>query len=536
MPIHLPTEILTHIFAHLLPLADGSNDNSAIDTKVQTLSRICQASHALRHAAEPLLYRYLHRPTLALLHTLCRRPELGKHVRYIAYHEWQCDTESCSAAERLRDEHIRRFARDTYRWPALDQFLQRMPDVEIGAELQNDDDDDDDDDDDGRTSFEAQTLLLTLILCLTPRVEVLHLDVDPLDDEGDTLLKLFALCGRHVLGAARTRGKDGRVVPMLDAPLCSLRELRLRYWASDGGPSSMDKRFYALISFPSLEKLEVQGLDWDHTPKLELGEEEEEEEGQEQRRGDDEGTSHEIRPPQQVLAFPGSHTRLKHLDLAGCNPVSIAGLREILLVFPSLDTLMLNFWLFESRPAIDLTQYGHVLRKSGHRLRCFELEPAYASYDLAELSDIGAIGSLRGWMPNLDQLRLPLAALVGTHPGHDGLDLCAYLPATLRWFWTSVTVTGDAEAHNGALANMLEEAGRGDAGRLPCLDWVMVQAPRDNEGLRFTPRVFVEYWRDEQHVLYVRTPVASISNPPDWWAGFVGSRCTDPPTQVELVI
>lgn len=52
-------------------------------------------------------------------------------------------------------------------------------------------------------------------------------------------------------------------------------------------------------------------------------------------------------------------------------------------------------------------------------------------------------------MPSLDQLLLPLAALVGTHSCHDGLDLCAYLPVTLRWFWISVAVVGDAEAYNG---------------------------------------------------------------------------------------
>lgn len=70
-------------------------------------------------------------------------------------------------------------------------------------------------------------MLLTLILCLAPRAEALHISIDAFIDGhyGDTLAGLFSACARYALGAMRRCRESGGPMPV--APLFRLRELHL---------------------------------------------------------------------------------------------------------------------------------------------------------------------------------------------------------------------------------------------------------------------------------------------------------------------
>ncbi|KAJ1337845.1 F-box-like domain-containing protein [Microdochium nivale] len=529
MPAHLPSEVLTHILSYLLiPPNSGYYDGTSMSDRDLvpdsiTLSRVSRASRDLRHVAEPLLYRHLHKASPALLQTLCDRPKLGEYVRHVSYHGWTHGVEACAAVEKLLHERIRGIMKAKYRWHALDWFLEHMLDGGIDAEL----------DDLEGVKVNAQTVLLTLVLCLAPRVEVLNLAVNAMEGQRDTLSGLFEVCGRHVLGATRKMRKSGSAMPM--APLFSLCELRLQCWTSHGEPAPIEDRIYQLSSFPLLERLEMAGLDWVDTPTLGLeGETDDNSDNEEavDEPSEDDNVSEggaddddnfdpddETWPLREVLMSPGSHKNMTHLALRGCNPVTFSELREMLLVFPSLDTLVLEFWMFECREAIDLTQYGRVLREfGGVRLRRFDLEPMRDYPEYAEEEDEGAIGPLRDHLMTLEQLRVPLTSLVGAdRDDGDDFDLCAYLPATLQWFWTEVTATGDADAHYRALARMLDEAGSGDSTRrLPGLEWVMVDVPRGVDGPEFEPRAFDVLRVSGQNVLYRKTAAAPVRTPPGW--------------------
>lgn len=210
---------------------------------------------------------------------------------------------------------------------------------------------------------------------------------------------------------------------------------------------------------PTLEKVKLYSLYWEDSSRF-VAEEEEVE-------NDD--PNDEKWPFSELLTSPGSHYKLKHLTMRWGVPHTLTELREILTVFPSLETLEFEFTLDEDRENIDLTRWGAALRELSKNLRCFKLEPCSEYDELAEEWDEGAIGPLRHSMRHLEQLRVPLASLIGTEPAVGGDDLCAYLPESLRWFMTSVAVEGDPEADHRALEKMLWEAGlQGAAG---CRCW-----------------------------------------------------------------
>lgn len=155
-----------------------------------------------------------------------------------------------------------------------------------------------------------------------------------------------------------------------------------------------------------------------------------------------------------ALILPESRSPLRQLSLLEADPPSFRALREMFLVYPNLKSLVIHASVLEDgdrddagRQDVDSAAYGNVLREFGADLRRFELEPAVDDDELFEVNDKGAIGSLRIELFRLEQLRLPLAALVGTGLDDDGdsdsdddesssgigrLDLCALLTDSLR--------------------------------------------------------------------------------------------------------
>ncbi|KAH7024944.1 uncharacterized protein B0I36DRAFT_387352 [Microdochium trichocladiopsis] len=528
MPRQVPAEILLHILSYLIPDGNDIPDHHYARIQVQTLSRMSRASRELRRIAEPILYGQLplgyH--TLKVLETLCSRPDLGEHVRSISYSSWDYNAENCATLERLLYERISPLIRDKYRWPALNQFLKHL--LDGGIDLHWED----------NGGVLPQTLLLTLILCLTPNIEILNVNVDALDDKADALSRLFELCGRYVCGVMRRARKDGdstRSSPV--APLHKLRSLQLTSTTSHGEPDSCRKKnVYPLFLFPRLETLELCSFNWVDTSQLGLDEDGEEDEDEQESDGEDEdeqesdGEDEEDAdddrwPSRLVLTSAGSHPNLKSFALLSCLPSSFAGLREMLRIFPNLHTLICHYVFTECREAINLTMYGSVLREFGPHLRHFELEPAEGADDIVEKADGGALGSLRARLTSLEQLRCPISALVGSDVASDedngaDLDLCSFLPPSLRWFWTSVTAIGDASVHYKALAWMLDEAGsaaeRNGQGRLPALEWVMVGIHRDSKVPTFEPCGFDVLRVSKRHFLYRKRSAAPVRNPPGW--------------------
>lgn len=253
-----------------------------------------------------------------------------------------------------------------------------------------------------------------------------------------------------------------------------------------GDPRSItDANIAALAFFPRLQKFTCDFVDWDNEEGLrEPGGVDDDDNDDHEDDGDEEDGDNLIADPDaddKRVALPrvGSRPVMKHFGLLDSNPASFADLRDMLRLFPNLETLRLIHPVFEDREEIDLTEYGNVLREFGRDLRWFELEPSAGDTDdFTEDCEEGVIGSLRLEMAVLQRLRLPLAALVGTgHDEGDELDLCAFLPPSLRWLWTAATEAGDAEAHFAALARMLGDE-RGVDGGLPLLEWVFVEAAK----------------------------------------------------------
>ncbi|KAH7024811.1 uncharacterized protein B0I36DRAFT_332062 [Microdochium trichocladiopsis] len=535
---HLPDEIFVNIFenfaipAEALSTTFGDRHWAENGARRATLARACQASHRLRRVAEPILYRRLVHGSHNLLAVFCSRPALGEHVRHILYDGWTL--EKSRDMMRVYSPTVRKIARDKYQSRALDRLLERTWDCSGNHE-------------DARLDkpcdyFASQgyTMLLPLILVLTPNLETLTLLQRDLD-QSDTLSRLFNFCGRRLecSGGLSDFGDGQTQIQAL--PLSKLRAL-----ATVGGStrwpkevdSTEDQAIVSLIFFPGLKSFSSSALDWapissvqrlneartDDAFMMDLtdprAQHYHEHDYEDIDNPDDKGNA--LFPPAH-----GSHPNLEHLALVKSSGSSAADLREVLLVFPSLQSLVLHFVVFRDREKLDFAQYGNTLRDpatDAAHLRRFELEPALYEArlfgsgldpemaDISEKEDQGIIGSLRDAMPSLEQLRVPLAALVGigASPGAE-LDLCAVLPASLRWFWTAVTVAGDAGAHLDALERMLDEAEH----RLPALEWVLVRLPVNHEILCFECSDFVATRVGDQHVLYQKRTVA-VGTPPGW--------------------
>lgn len=278
-------------------------------------------------------------------------------------------------------------------------------------------------------------------------------------------------------------------------PLSKLRSLKLAGATADGNPAYIGGPDMVPIALTrGIEELETRGLNWGHK--------------------DIDSILTAVTPTESsdgnstALILPESRSSLRQLSLLEADPPSFGALREMFLVYPSLESLMIHASVFEDgdrdnagRQDVEFTAYGNVLREFRAGLRWFELEPAVGDDELSEVNDKGAIGSLRNELVRLEQLRLPLAALVGTGLDNDDdsdndddesssgigrLDLSALLPDSLRWFWTTISTEGNMDARCAALERMLEESGSGTK-RLPLLEWVLVRITTDDEAPMESP-------------------------------------------------
>lgn len=178
----------------------------------------------------------------------------------------------------------------------------------------------------------------------------------------------------------------------------------------------------------------------------------------------------------------------------------------------------------------DLAAYSHILRKHGRNLRRLDFEPALGNNYVSECGDDGFIDGICDELIHLEQLRVPLGALVGAwlEIGHVP-DLCKALPASLRWFWTVATTTADTGLHHEAVYSMLLRARE----ELPLLEWVLVinEDDRDNEGEDDGDDDgdgdcgVMDYGEFEaspfggRHVLYRKRPESGVVDTPLGWEG-----------------
>ncbi|KAJ1327042.1 hypothetical protein MN608_08491 [Microdochium nivale] len=350
------------------------------------------------------------------------------------------------------------------------------------------------------------TLPLTLVLCLTPNLA--NMSVSLLSDYVvSTLSKLFKHC------AAPGRVDAG-------GPLSSLTRLEVTLDTPTGNPGSIsDENIASLVFSRRLEKVSCFGIDWDRGHIR----------NKEEQDDDEDYASYDLDQrvtPLRVVSRPA----MRHFRLGDANPAPSASVRDMLLIFSSLETLELDYPLYETcedhplyeaREEIDLSQYGNVLREFGGKMRRFELEPWRNTEDDFVNADEDTIGSLREGMASLEQLRMPLAALVRAFPGEEGggqgagtLDLCAILPRGLRGFWTSVSVTGDVGTHWEALVWMLDSADNED--RLPLLEWVLVRLSRRGLPQSFESVRFSTTRLGHSHVLFRKRNVGKVRIPPGW--------------------
>ncbi|KXJ90415.1 hypothetical protein Micbo1qcDRAFT_176221 [Microdochium bolleyi] len=163
---HLPDELLLQVLEHLIPQPGPSHWLVAGDpTTAATLACLCRVSRTLRAFAERRLDCVIRIPSPGLLATLCSRPELCEHVRRIEFFE--CSLPAAPAARLYRD-HVKVIITDKCQDRGLDCLIQEMLDAEkVHLSLPYD----------NLLKYMEETLLLTLILLLTPLVS-LHANVD----------------------------------------------------------------------------------------------------------------------------------------------------------------------------------------------------------------------------------------------------------------------------------------------------------------------------------------------------------------------
>ncbi|KAH7012536.1 uncharacterized protein B0I36DRAFT_355932 [Microdochium trichocladiopsis] len=275
------------------------------------------------------------------------------------------------------------------------------------------------------------------------------------------LARLFQFCrDRHFIEREGESGGD--VMSRTPAPLSELRSLHLH----GKGPDYRSVRFHSknirpLLLSTELQTLKLIGIDWGGT-SVDTRSEAEEENRRDDR--DDDGhndfqLNHVVpgRPPRKLYTFPGSHPKMKSLSLCDNQSPHPYGVRNMLLAYPNLHTLVLKPSVRLERGSFDFSAYGTVLHDHARRLRRFEFEPDNVSDADFEGYDKGAIGSLRDKRTRLEQLRMSLAALLGPDLT-ERLDLFDYLPISLRWFWTTVPdFKSYAQVYSNALASMLDD-------------------------------------------------------------------------------
>ncbi|KAH7033675.1 uncharacterized protein B0I36DRAFT_383491 [Microdochium trichocladiopsis] len=465
-----------------------------------TLSRICLVSRNLRRLAEPLLYHHPWHPNGGLLTTLCSRPALGERVRHITFREQALappDPMMKSILLAFHGATVREIARAKYRWPELDALLDDVLKARVSQIYRR---------------GETEALLLLMILVVTPNVETLVLS-RLLFDSSQALSLLFTLCSNRI-----TASENDSVEPF--GPLRKLYSISTSGIADNDVPDTVreSKNARSFIFFPRLQSFSASCLDWAPSRRP-------------ARNGHDDNNSDNAREVTQIneeshtseeLPGPpmtGAHPNLRHLALLDSSFVSPTAVREILVVFPNLQSLLLHFFVHHDpsshvTPQLDFAQLGNVLREPGARqLRRLELEHTAADTADGRFEELGRgfIGPLRNELTSLEQLRIPLASLAGVRP--KALDLCEMLPPSLRWLWTSVTITGDSDAHVQAIFRMLNQA----AAKLPLLEWVMVRFPRShNAVLFFMSNDFAVATVGKRHALFRKKVVSPVRTPPGW--------------------
>ncbi|KAH7012267.1 uncharacterized protein B0I36DRAFT_400350 [Microdochium trichocladiopsis] len=416
---HLPEEVILDILNNLVPTESAtSNTVKDLQPNLRYLSYASRVSRQLRRVAEPLLYRYIY-PTRQLLETLCERPELGNHVHEVGEYRPPLTSEERKAVKPLHDR-VHELAKGIYKWPVLDAFLEDSFRPELAEN-------------DNTTDFrDDNTTWLPSILCLAPHVQRLHLNVYQLECRKlNMLAQLLQLCEDR-------KEEGGDAASRTPAPLSKLRSLHL-YAKSDpyhaflyGFPPQDWLWFYStnirpLVRSTKLRTLKTSAIDWGLTSMDRRPDAEEAE-----RR--DDSIFPDGPPRRELYTSRGSHPNLESLSLCDNRSPEPCRVKEMLEAYPNLHTLVLKPSQRMARQSFDFSEYGIVLRERATGLRCLDLEFPGISHSE---SDGGAIGSLRHECTQLKQLRLPLAALLGLDPPGK-LDLCDYLPISLRWFWTTL--------------------------------------------------------------------------------------------------
>ncbi|KXJ88982.1 hypothetical protein Micbo1qcDRAFT_177473 [Microdochium bolleyi] len=520
---HIPDEILINIFTHLAPGPGRTCCPEDDALSLATLARACRATRSLRRVAEPLLYRRIKHVSPKFIEgALCspdRGRELAQLVQSIESGGWDWEMTTSQGARRLYHGRVRGILQERHGVGSvgLVRLLDRIfgPGVahDAGTDEEADDEDGDDDEDDHSQAGEgedylaecAMTLPLTLILCLTTNVVDISLSTAALDVT-DTLSRLFNFCAKD---------------PIPQGPLSKLVSMQVACYTPTGDPISIaDANMAALAFFPRIEKFTCHGVDW-NSDGLREGDADE---GDDDEADDDDHAADEY----NCVALPRAHSRpaMSHFGLLDSNPASFAELRDMLRLFPNLETLELLHPIFEDRENIDFAQYGQVLREFGKGLRRFELEPSQSTEDLSEECDEGVLMSLRGaeGLPALEQLRVPLHALVGLpEDGDEDEDLCRLLPASLRWLWTAVATSGGAEAQMRMLGRVLGAEGAREDSGLPRLEWVLLRVPWGivEQALSLSlpePALFSATRLGQGHVLFRKKDGegVAVAMPPDW--------------------
>ncbi|KAH7021542.1 uncharacterized protein B0I36DRAFT_388216 [Microdochium trichocladiopsis] len=515
MPPHLPDEIILIILSNLVP--------TDMQLSIRSLSCASRVSRLFRRIAEPLLYCHLHLPTRKVLETLCNRPELGDHVRVIDGHSGGLFWDERGAVKSLLHDQFRGLVRHKYCWPALDALLEHL----IPPELDPDRDDKD------MPYYFLDTACLTLTLFLTPHVEKLNVGMFP-QETPDMLARLFELCGdRHPI--RHEGGSGGDMMSRMPVPLSELRSLYLFVETLGPGHVYFDSaNIRPLVLYPGLQTLDLSGMDWGGTGADTSSEANEADEEDEADRGDDDHNNSRLERtgiqtnqavpgwPPTKYTFPGSHPNTKSLRLYDNYPTKPDGVREMLVAYPNLHTLVLEACEHEGkREPFDFTEYGTVLHNYARNLRRFEFEQENVSDADFEGHDRGAIGSLRDNWTRLEPLRMPLAALLGQDITEQP-DLCDYLPVSLRWFWITMPDFENAQMYLNALDGMLDDR------RLPRLEWVLVMLPEGSEllggdelpdgddGFGVEPSGFNLLGLGERHILCMRKSACVVHTPPGW--------------------
>ncbi|KAH7017994.1 uncharacterized protein B0I36DRAFT_335134 [Microdochium trichocladiopsis] len=534
----LPDELLLQIFLYFRPLP-GRHDwyGSQVEydediSQYLELKQLCKVSQAFRRIALPLMYRGLYADAFkadgvnCIIHTLRRRPELCTIIRDVQY--WSC----VQSVRDVRKAYYRQCFTHEWYSPEFFRFIEElMMDKQY---LQS----------------HLDGLVLAFIILVARDVETLDF-VLPSRETRTVLPLIFTACAKAIMAS-----KEGKIwvhkglqpearhggAPLMDAadqppfladdegvctdlvPLSTLRAIKLNIGTWDEVRFQYlmfldDSSIPSMLFFPDLERFSTRGLFWGTKAEYaSLGKPRDA--LLPDAHDDGSGEHHHYdRAENNRLPFPpyGSRPRMKHLELRSTDIHPSRGLVDILRTFDSLETLAIHFLDDERRCRHNFNPYGPILRQFGRHLSRLELEQSYDRDRRLEEEDFGTLGSLRGSMEDLVQLRLPLHRLIGridAGPAPDAHgsgsldasgdwktapDVTRLLPPSLRWFWTSMAIGRDRRPHDKAIERLLNTAEQ----QLPALEWLLVRTPYKYE-IQASSEDFFKLVLGPKHTLYIR--------------------------------